>query len=115
MSALVFLMLRLLPGDVVDVLLSGEQGTDDASRLALRKALGLSDPLPVQYLHWVGGLLHGNPGISLRSGQPVGTLLLHALPVTLELASLAVLIATCIAIPLGVISAVRRDTGFDFG
>src|SRR4051794_4686406 len=115
MSLLVFLMLRLLPGDVVDILLSGEQGSDNASKIALRKSLGLSDPLPVQYVRWIGGLLHGNPGVSIRSGQPVGTLLLHALPVTLELATLAVLIATAIAIPLGVISAVRRDTGFDFG
>ncbi len=115
MSMLIFLMLRLLPGDVVDLLLSGEQGADNASKLALRKSLGLSDPLPVQYVRWISHLLRGDLGTSLRSGQPVSTLLLHALPVTLELAGLAVIIGTVVAVPLGVISAVRRDTIFDFG
>lgn len=114
MSLLVFAMLRLLPGDVVDILLSGEQGSDNASKLALRRSLGLADPLPVQYVRWVSGMLRGNPGVSLRSGQPVGALLLRALPITLELAGLAVVIAVALAIPLGVISAVRRETGFDF-
>lgn len=111
---LIFLMLRLLPGDVVDILLGGDQQADSASKAALRKSLGLTDPLPVQYVRWVGHLLHGDLGTSLRSGQSVRALLLHAVPVTLELAGLAVVIGTCIAVPLGVISAVKRDTIFDF-
>ena len=115
MSLLIFVMLRLLPGDVVDILLSGDQqGDTSQAKIALRRSLGLSDPIPVQYLRWMGGLLQGNPGISLRSGQPVGGLLLRALPVTLELAGLAVLIGTLLAVPLGVVSAVRRDTSLDF-
>jgi len=115
MSLLIFLLLRLLPGDVVDILLGGDQQADSASKAALRKSLGLTDPLPVQYVRWVGHLLRGDLGTSLRSGQSVSALLLHAMPVTLELAGLAVVIGTCVAVPLGVISAVKRDTIFDFG
>src|SRR5947209_619223 len=115
MSMLIFLMLRLLPGDVVDLLLNSEQGSDTASKIALRKSLGLSDPLPVQYVRWVGHLLHGDLGTSVRSGQSVSALLFHAMPITLELAGLAVLIGTLVAVPLGVVSAVRRDTALDFG
>jgi peptide/nickel transport system permease protein len=116
MSVLIFLMLRLLPGDVVDALLSGsDQQSDPVSKQELRHALGLSDPLPVQYLHWVGNLLRGNFGTSLRSGESVSKALLRALPITLELAGFAILIAVLVAIPLGVLSAVRRDTYLDFG
>ena len=115
MSLLIFLLLRLLPGDVVDLMIGNDAQVDASARQALRKSLGLADPLPVQYVKWVGRLLRGDPGVSLRSGQPVGSLLVHSLPVTLELALFAVLIATTVAIPLGVISAVRRDTGLDFG
>ncbi len=116
MSVLIFLMLRLLPGDVVDVLLGGsDQQADPASKIELRHALGLSDPLPVQYVHWVGNLVRGNLGTSLRSGESVSRALVRALPITLELAGFAILIAVCVAIPLGVLSAVRRDTGLDFG
>lgn len=116
MSLLVFLMLRLLPGDVVDVLLSGaDQQADAGSKQELRRALGLSDPLPVQYIRWVGGLAHGDLGTSMRSGEPVTRALLRALPITLELAGFAVVIAIVLAIPLGVLSAVKRDTSLDFG
>jgi len=114
MSALIFLMLRLLPGDIVDIIIGGDPQTDDAARQKLREAMGLTDPIPVQYVRWLGDLLTGDPGTSLRSGKPVGELLLRSLPVTIELAVLAVVMATVVAIPLGVISAVRRDTGLDF-
>ena len=114
MSALIFLMLRLLPGDIVDIIIGGDPQADDAARQKLREAMGLTDPIPVQYVRWLGDLLTGDPGTSLRSGKPVGELLLRSLPVTIELAVLAVAMATVVAIPLGVISAVRRDTGLDF-
>ena len=107
MSVLVFVMLRLLPGDVVDALLSGaDQQADTVSKQELRQALGLTDPLPVQYVHWVGNLLRGDLGTSMRSGEPVSRALTRALPITLELAGLAVVIAVLVAIPLGVISAI---------
>ena len=114
MSLFIFLMLRLLPGDVVDLMTAGqEQATDDAKR-KLREAFGLADPLPVQYIKWIVGLLRGDPGKSLRSGQPIAEALGQALPVTFELTMLAVIIATIVAIPLGVLSASRRDSGADF-
>jgi len=114
MSLFIFLMLRLLPGDVVDLMTAGqEQATDDAKR-KLREAFGLADPLPLQYIKWMLGLLRGDPGKSLRSGQPIAEALGQALPVTFELTMLAVLVATIVAIPLGVLSASRRDTGADF-
>ena len=106
MSILIFLMLRLLPGDIVDIIAGADPQADDAARAKLREAMGLADPIPVQYVRWLGDLLTGNPGTSLRSGQPVGDLLIRSLPVTLELAVLAVIMATVVAIPLGVVSAV---------
>jgi peptide/nickel transport system permease protein len=115
MSILIFLLLRLLPGDIVDIIAGPDSQTDTAARARLRQSMGLSDPIPVQYVKWLGNLLQGDPGKSLRSGKPVGELLLHSLPITTELALLAVLMATTVAIPLGVVSAVRRDTAFDFG
>jgi peptide/nickel transport system permease protein len=113
MSLLIFLMLRLLPGDVVDLMTAGNEDITDAAKQKLRDAFGLADPLPVQYVKWIGNLLRGDPGTSLRSGRPIGEALGQALPVTLELTLLAVGMATLVAIPLGVLSATRRDTGAD--
>jgi len=115
MSVLIFLMLRLLPGDIVDIIVGADPQADSAARQRLREAMGLDDPIPVQYVRWLGDLLRGDPGVSLRSGKPVGQILWQSLPITVELAVLAVLMATVVAIPLGVISAVKRDTGMDFG
>ena len=114
MSVLIFLMLRLLPGDIVDIIAGADPQSDDAAREKLRESMGLSDPIPVQYVRWLGDLLTGDPGTSLRTGLPVGDLLLNSLPITIELAVLAVIMATVVAIPLGVISAVKRDTSLDF-
>ena len=114
MSLLIFLMLRLLPGDIVDIISGADAQADSAAREKLRESMGLNDPIPVQYVKWLWDLLQGDPGDSLRSGQPVAELLGRALPVTIELGVLAVIIATLVAVPLGVISAVRRDTGLDF-
>jgi peptide/nickel transport system permease protein len=115
MSVLIFAMLRLLPGDIVSIIAGADAQTDSASRAKLRHAMGLDDPIPVQYVKWLGHLLQGDPGKSLRSGKPVGELLWRSFPITLELALLAMLMATVVAIPLGVISAVKRDTPLDFG
>ncbi len=115
MSMLIFLMLRLLPGDIVDIIAGTDAQADSAAKERLREAMGLADPIPVQYVKWMWNLLQGDPGNSLRSGKPVGELLWRAIPVTMELAFLAMLMATVVAIPLGVISAVKRDTALDFG
>jgi peptide/nickel transport system permease protein len=114
MSLLIFLMLRLLPGDIVDIMVGADPQAGEAARERLREAMGLADPIPVQYVRWLGNLLRGDPGTSLRSGLPVAELLGASLPVTVELAVLATLMATLVAIPLGVVSAVKRDTGLDF-
>jgi peptide/nickel transport system permease protein len=114
MSILIFLMLRLLPGDIVDIIVGADPQASSGARERLREAMGLTDPIPVQYLRWLGDLLQGDPGTSLRSGQPVAKILLQSLPITVQLAVMATLIATLVAIPLGVLSAVKRDTGLDF-
>jgi peptide/nickel transport system permease protein len=114
MSVLIFLMLRLLPGDIVDIIAGADPQTGAAARERLREAMGLADPIPVQYLRWLGNLLRGDPGTSLRSGKPVAEILLASLPITVELAVLATLMATLVAIPLGVLSAIKRDSGVDF-
>ncbi|MEA2598412.1 MAG: peptide/nickel transport system permease protein, partial [Thermomicrobiales bacterium] len=78
MSILIFLMLRLLPGDIVDIIAGTDSQTDSAARERLRESMGLADPIPVQYVKWIGNLLQGDPGNSLRSGKPVGELLWRA-------------------------------------
>lgn len=114
MSILIFVMVRVLPGDVVDVMFAGEITTSASSKAAIRKALGLSAPLPVQYVNFVGGLVTGNAGESLTSGEPVAHIIRRALPITAELTVLAAVIATGVGLPLGVLSSVRRNTPVDF-
>jgi peptide/nickel transport system permease protein len=114
MSLLIFVMLRLLPADVVDLMTGGDIAASAEAKQALREAFGLSDPLPIQYVKWVGGLFQGDLGKSLRTREPVSGILMRALPVTIELTILAVIMGTVTAIPLGVISAVRRDASIDY-
>src|SRR5215472_17598231 len=85
MSILIFFMVRLLPGDVVDAMFTGEAGASATAKQSLRKALGLTDPLPIQYVKFVGGVATGALGISLTSGEPVSTIMARALPITMEL------------------------------
>jgi peptide/nickel transport system permease protein len=106
MSVLVFLIIRLVPGDPVLAVL-GLNATP-ALVAQLREDLNLNDPIYVQYLNWLGGVLHGDFGLDYRSDEPIGGMLLDRLPVTLELTALALLLAIVAAIPLGVIAAVRR-------
>ncbi len=114
MSLLIFLMVRLLPGDVVNTLFRGESHLSPEAYAAIRKSLGLGDPGPIQYLHWVQGLVTGNLGNSLVNGVPVSGILGRALPITLELGLLAAVIATLVGIPLGVVSAARPNSPQDF-
>lgn len=114
MSILIFALLRLLPGDVVDILAGTDAALSADQRQKLRDALGLGDPLPVQYLNWIGGVARGDFGKSLRSGEPIAKTMLQSLPITVELAVLALLMASVVAIPLGVLSAIRRNSGVDF-
>ena len=110
-SMLIFGLQQLLPGDPALILAGEEQ---DPSVIAyLRKKLHLDEPLPVRYLYWVGGVLQGDLGESVRNQQPVLDLVLQKLPVTIELAALAMLIALLIGIPAGIVSAFARGTVWD--
>ncbi|WP_122672556.1 ABC transporter permease [Pseudomonas viridiflava] len=112
-SLFVFTLQKLLPGDPV-LAMAGEE-RDPAVMEYLRDKYRLNDPIPLQYLNWIGNVLTGDFGTSLRTEQPVTTLLASKLPVTLELAVLALLIALMIGIPTGIISAVRKGTAVDYG
>ncbi len=111
-SMLIFGLQQLLPGDPA-IILAGEE--QDPSVVAyLRAKLHLDEPLPVRYAYWIGGVLQGDLGESVRTQLPVLDLILQKLPVTLELALLAMLIALVIGIPAGVVSAVGRGTAWDY-
>lgn len=112
-SLFVFTLQKLLPGDPV-LAMAGEERDPEVMEY-LRDKYRLDDPIPLQYLNWVGNVLTGDLGTSLRTEQPVTTLLASKLPVTLELAVLALLIALLIGIPTGIISAVRKGTAVDYG
>ncbi|MFY9509616.1 MAG: ABC transporter permease [Rubrivivax sp.] len=110
-SMLIFGLQQLLPGDPAKILAGEEQ---DPSVIAhLREKLHLDEPLPLRYAYWVGGVLRGDLGESVRTQQPVLDLVLQKLPVTVELALLAFAIALLIGIPAGVVSAVGRGTWWD--
>jgi peptide/nickel transport system permease protein len=110
-SMLVFGLQQLLPGDPAKILAGEEQ---DPSVVAhLRERMHLDEPLPVRYAYWIGGVLKGDLGESVRTQQPVLELVLQKLPVTVELALLAFVIALLIGIPAGIASAVGRGTWWD--
>ncbi len=111
-SMLVFGLQQLLPGDPA-VILAGED-RDPNVVAHLREKLHLDDPLPVRYAYWVGGVLQGDFGESVRTQQPVSTLILQKLPVTVELALLAICVALVIGIPAGVVAAIGRGTAWDY-
>ena len=110
-SLFTFSLQKLLPGDPV-LVLAGEERSPEVLQM-LRHKYHLDDPAPVQYLHWVGGVLHGDLGVSLKTDQPVAQLIGQKLPITIELAVLAMGIALLVGIPLGVIAAVCKGTGTD--
>ena len=112
-SLLIFALQQLLPGDPAMVLVGEER---DPSVIAhLRETMHLDQPFPVRYLYWLRGVAHGDLGESLRMQQPVTALIAQKLPVTLELAAIAIVIALAIGIPAGVVSAVKRGTAWDYG
>ncbi|MBA2448016.1 MAG: ABC transporter permease [Chloroflexi bacterium] len=110
-SIVIFSLLHLTPGDPVVVML-GEEATPE-SRDALRRELGLDRPLPIQYGVWLGRVLQGDLGRSIRTHQPVSEAILQRLPVTLELSLLAMVVSLAIALPAGIVAAVRRNSNAD--
>ena len=115
-SMIVFLIMRVAPGDVAQMLLAGESGSAASPQEVqqLRQQLGLDRPYLVQYAAFVGELITVNPGTSLWTGQPVMAELRRRIPITLQLALMAVLISWMIALPVGVLSAVFQDTWVDY-
>lgn len=105
-SALIFLTLRVFPGDVAQLIAGTQASPSEVD--ALRTSLGLDKPLIAQYAEWVGGLLRGDLGTSLLSGASVGEELLQKAQVTVPLGILSLLVAVAIAVPFGIVSALRR-------
>jgi len=108
-SVLIFLLVRLLPGNIVDIIAGTEGQLSREQRTAVLREFGLDRPLPVQYAFWLRGMLQGDLGWSFRSGQPVAQLITSRLPVTIELAVLTVLGVIVVGIPLGVLASVSRS------
>ncbi|MCC6703533.1 MAG: ABC transporter permease [Thermomicrobiales bacterium] len=108
-SLLVFSLMRFLPGDVVDGMIGAEDSFTPGQRETMQRLLGLDRPVHEQYLSWMGAVLRFDFGSSLRSAKPIGPLMWDRLQVTAELALLAILFSTLIAVPLGIIAAVRRN------
>jgi len=111
-SMLVFGLQMLLPGDPVLAMAGEERDPETLARI--REQLNLDDPVPLQYLHWLGGVLTGDFGTSLRTGEPVGQLILQKLPVTIQLAVMAMIFAALIGIPAGIVAAIRKGGVMDW-
>jgi peptide/nickel transport system permease protein len=103
----VFALMRLIPGDAVDVMM-GQIRLDPETRESLRRLFGIDEPIWTQYLNWVGAVLTGDLGISIRSGRPVTQEITSAIGPTIQLALLSTIIGCLIAVPAGIISAVRQ-------
>ncbi|TGR67929.1 ABC transporter permease [bacterium M00.F.Ca.ET.194.01.1.1] len=111
-SIFVFSLQKLLPGDPI-LAMAGEE-RDPATIEFLREKYRLNDPVPMQYLNWLGGVVTGDFGISLRTNQPVLELIAQKLPVTIQLAVMAMFFAMIIGIPIGILAAVRKNTWIDY-
>ena len=111
-SLFVFSLQKLLPGDPV-LAMAGEDRNPEILAY-LREKYRLNDPVPMQYLYWLGGVLRGDLGISLRTNQPVLELIGEKLPVTIQLAVMSMVIAFAVGVPMGILSAVRKGTVLDY-
>ncbi|MCY4354004.1 MAG: ABC transporter permease [Truepera sp.] len=107
-SIIVFLMIRLIPGDAVEIMLGANTDITPERVDAIRRRLGLHQPIVVQYLHWFGGVVRGDLGESIWTGRPVAGEILARLPVTLEVTGLALAFALLVSFPLGVLAARAR-------
>jgi peptide/nickel transport system permease protein len=114
MSVVIFLLLRLAPGNIVDILFSTGGYVNPSERAAIEAELGLDKPLWAQYVEWMGQLAVGNLGKSYRYDLPAWEIIRPLIPVTLELALLSLVISVALGVPFGVISAVRQDTRLDY-
>jgi peptide/nickel transport system permease protein len=113
-SIVIFFLLRIVPGNIVDILFAAAGYVDPADKANLERQLGVDQPLVVQYLHWIGGLLHGDLGYSYVSEKPALDEILPRIPITARLAGLALLFSASVGIPLGVLSAVKQGSKLDY-
>lgn len=113
-SLIVFFAIRMIPGDVIDLMLSQNDVASDADRAQLQAALGFDQPAIQQYSKWVFAAMQGDLGYSLWQNTSVSSLLAERLPITFELGFLALLVSISVAIPIGIYSAMRQDTAGDY-
>jgi len=113
-SVAIFLLLRIVPGDIADIIFESAGMVDPAEKQQIIHDLGLDQSLVMQYLHWIGGLLHGDLGYSYVSEKPVLQEIAPRIPITARLAALALAFAVATGVPIGVITAVRQNSGLDY-
>ena len=113
-SVIIFVLLRVVPGNIVDILFDAAGFVDPADKANLEKELGLNQPIVGAVFQWISGLLHGDLGYSYVSEKPALQEILPRIPITARLAGLALLFSASIGIPLGVISAVHQGTKLDY-
>lgn len=113
-SILVFTMLRIVPGNIADILFDAAGMIDSADKAKLEADLGIDRPIAVQYVAWINGLAHGDLGYSYVSEKPALEEIAPRIPITAKLAGLALLFSISFGVPLGVISAVKQDSKLDY-
>jgi len=114
MSMVIFFLMRLAPGNIVDILFESAGYVDQADKKTLERELGVDRPVVVQYVRWLGELAHGELGKSYRYDMPAWKIIKPRLPVTLELAGFALLFSILLGVPFGVLSAVHQDRPLDY-
>jgi peptide/nickel transport system permease protein len=115
MSLVIFALMRLAPGNIVDILFDAGGYVDPAAKAQLNRELGLDRPVIVQYLAWLGDIVRGDLGKSYRYDVPAWEIVRPRIPVSVELATWAILISVILGVTMGVISAARQDTWLDYG
>lgn len=113
-SVIIFALLRIVPGNVVDILFNAAGYVDPADKAKIEADLGLDKPIPMQYAAWISGLAHGDLGYSYVSEKPALAEILPRIPITARLAGLALAFSILFGVPLGVISAVKQNTALDY-
>jgi peptide/nickel transport system permease protein len=114
MSMVIFVLMRLAPGNIVDIIFESAGYVNPADKQLLERELGIDKALPIQYLDWLGSILRGDLGKSYRYEVPAWQIIKPRIPVTVELAVLSLLISIVLGVPTGVVSAVRQDTRLDY-
>jgi peptide/nickel transport system permease protein len=113
-SVIVFVILRLVPGNIADILFDAAGMVNPADKAQIEQQLGLDQPIVVQYAHWIAGLFHGDLGYSYVSEKPALAEILPRIPITAKLAGMALLFSIMLGVPFGVVSAVKQNSRLDY-